>query len=123
MQAHRPARRLLPVMADERIRISVPRVLGEFFLRRAMAPLATRFPHLVVDLVSTRDPGLTPRDPEIALRLSRPSGNGFVARRMATRQELWLIVRPDAAPLAPVRAVVDHLAMLVEDSVPGSEAA
>jgi DNA-binding transcriptional LysR family regulator len=97
-------------MADARIRISVSRVLGELFLRRAMAPLATRFPHLVVDLVSSPPvPGVS-REPEIALRLG-------------PNQELRLIVRPDVARLARVGAVVDHLAALFQDRMPGSEAA
>jgi DNA-binding transcriptional LysR family regulator len=111
-------------MADGRIHISVSRVLGELFLRRAMAPLATRFPHLVVELVSTsREMRAARGEPEIALRLARPAGGDLVARRMATREELWLLMRPEAARLARVRAVVDHLAALFQESLPGSEAA
>lgn len=89
-----------------------------------MAPLATRFPHLVVELVSTsREVRAVRSEPEIALRLGRPSGGDLVARRMATGQELWLLMRPESARLARVRAVVDHLAALFQEGLPGSEAA
>ncbi len=111
-------------MADARIHISVSRVLGAKFLNRAMAPLATRFPHLVVELVSAaREVNSTRREPEIALRLARPAGGDLVAHRMDTHEEMWLVMRPDVARLARVRAVVDHLAALFQDRMPGSEAA
>jgi DNA-binding transcriptional LysR family regulator len=111
-------------MEDARIHISVSRVLGATFLNRAMAPLATRFPHLVVELVSAaREVNTARREPEIALRLARPAGGELVARRMNTQEEMWLVMRPDVARLARVRAVVDHLAAVFQDRMPGSEAA
>jgi DNA-binding transcriptional LysR family regulator len=111
-------------MADARIYISVSRALGAMFLNRAMAPLATRFPRLVVELVSaTRDANTSRREAEIALRRARPAGGELVARRMNTYEEMWLVMRPDVARLAQVRAVVDHLAAVFQDQMPGSEAA
>jgi DNA-binding transcriptional LysR family regulator len=124
MQGYNPAG-TLPRMSS-RIRISVARTLANAFLSRGMAPLSMRFAHLVVELVPDSH-GLNPagRDPEIALRTARPPGGEWLARRLvpASSPEMWLLVRPEVARLARVRAVTDHLTELFEERLSGSEAA
>lgn len=111
-------------MTEPRIRISVPRGLADHFLRRAMAPLATRFPHLVVEIVAqARDLDTARREPEIALRGSRPANPALLSRQIADQPGIWLLARPEAARLARVRAVIDHLAASFDPPAQGSKAA
>jgi DNA-binding transcriptional LysR family regulator len=67
------------------VRITVARVFADGFLAERLGALTRRHPGLELEIVATsRNPGLSRREAQIALRLARPASGELVARRIAT---------------------------------------
>ncbi|HEX5391931.1 MAG TPA: LysR family transcriptional regulator [Rhodocyclaceae bacterium] len=65
------------------VRISAPPVMASHLLVPRLAPLRRGLPGVTLELVGeTREANLTRREADIALRLSRPSAEGLVARSL-----------------------------------------
>ncbi|HAT33270.1 MAG TPA: LysR family transcriptional regulator [Janthinobacterium sp.] len=63
------------------VRISAPPVLASHFLTPLLAPLRARWPGIDLELIGeTRAANLSRREADLALRLSRPSAPGLLAR-------------------------------------------
>jgi DNA-binding transcriptional LysR family regulator len=109
---------------EGRVRITVPRVLADGFLASELAPLATRFPHLEMELLATTR-NLTParREAAIALRYSRPASGDLVARRVTTLDYGFYASPAYAAQLAdghsPVFIAFDESADVGSDAAWG----
>lgn len=70
-------------MVDGRVRLSAPPAFASHWLVPRLAPLRLRHPGLVLDVIGTPAfASLARREADLALRLSRPQGDGLVARRV-----------------------------------------
>lgn len=79
---HRFADGQSPAVAG-RVRISAPPAFASQWLSPRLSPLPERFPALVIDLVGeTGAANLARHEADLAIRLSLPSGDGLVVRRL-----------------------------------------
>jgi DNA-binding transcriptional LysR family regulator len=66
-----------------RVCISAPRALASHWLVPRLAPLRQRYPSLELDVVGETGPAnLAQREADIALRLSRPTSDALIARKL-----------------------------------------
>jgi len=66
------------------VRLSAPPVVASHFLVPRLGPLRRRWPDIRLEVVGeAREANLTRREADLALRLSRPSAPGLVARPLA----------------------------------------
>lgn len=107
------------------VRISAPPVFASIVIAPRLAMLRDRHPGIVIDLVGdVQQADLDRRDADIALRLSCPTGDGLVVRKLGEmafalyaaigydrrNQAAWEFIGHDGRPPLPQQAWLDRIA-------------